>query len=331
MGRKIVVIGGVAAGATAAAKARRTDESSEITVLEKGKYISYANCGLPYYTGGIIKPRKKILLHTPDTYGTRFNADVLVSTEATSINRSARTVTVRDKNGERDIPYDKLIIAVGGKTVIPPIRGIDKTPYFTMRTVDDADAVRKYIEKNKPKSAAVIGGGFIGVETAEAMMHCGIKTTVVEAKPEIMPNMPGIVAMNLREHMEKKGIGFKLGVFAQRVEKTVKNKIDISLSDGTLLKTDMLFLCAGVTPDTALARECGLEIGQTGGIAVDDTMRTSDRDIFAAGDVVEKLNRITGKKVLLPLAGPANREGRTAGYNAATDGDMKFPALWALP
>ncbi|MGE4496641.1 MAG: FAD-dependent oxidoreductase [Deferribacterales bacterium] len=327
MGRKIVVIGGVAAGATAAAKARRTDESSEITVLEKGKYISYANCGLPYYTGGVIKPRKKILLHTPDTYGTRFNADVLVNTEATSINRSARTVTVRDKNGERDIPYDKLIIAVGGKTIIPPIKGIDKTPYFTMRTVDDADAVRKYIEKNKPKTAAIIGGGFIGVETAEAMMHCGIKTTVIEAKPEIMPNMPGVVAMNLREHMERKGISFRLGVFAQRVEKTVKDKTDISLSDGTLLKADMLFLCAGVTPDTALAKECGLEIGQTGGIAVDDTMRTSDRDIFAAGDVAEKLNRITGKKVLLPLAGPANREGRTAGYNAATDGDMKFPGV----
>ncbi|QAR34315.1 pyridine nucleotide-disulfide oxidoreductase [Geovibrio thiophilus] len=327
MGRRIVVIGGVAAGATAAAKARRTDEGAEITVLEKGKYISYANCGLPYYTGGVIKPRKKILLHTPDTYGKRFNADVLVSTEATSINRKSRTVTVKDKNGEREIPYDKLIIAVGGKTIVPPVTGIDKTPYFTMRTVDDADAVRKFIEKNKPKTAVIIGGGFIGVETAEAMMHCGIKTTIVEAKPEIMPNMPRIVAMNLREYMEEKGISFRLGVFARRTEKTVKNKIDISLSDGTLLKADMLFLCAGVAPDTKLAADCGIEIGQTGGIAVDDTMRTSDSDIFAAGDVVEKLNRITGKKVLLPLAGPANREGRTAGFNAVTDGDMRFPGV----
>jgi NADPH-dependent 2,4-dienoyl-CoA reductase/sulfur reductase-like enzyme/rhodanese-related sulfurtransferase len=326
MGKKILVIGGVAAGATAAAKARRTDEDAEITVLEKGKYISYANCGLPYYTGGVIKPRKKILLHTPDTYGTRFNADVLVRTEATAIDRKKRTVTVKDKNGERELPYDKLIIAVGGKTIIPPVKGIEKTPFFTMRTVDDADSVRKFIEKNKPKTAVIIGGGFIGVETAEAMMHCGIKTVIVEAKAEIMPNMPRIAAMNLREHMERKGIDFRLGVFAQEVSES-KGKISISLSGGETLKADMLFLCAGVAPDTALAKDCGLEIGSAGGIAVDDTMRTSDKDIFAAGDVVEKLNRVTGKKVLLPLAGPANREGRTAGYNAVTDGDMKFPGV----
>lgn len=327
MSRKILVIGAVAAGATAAAKARRTDETAEITILEKGKYISYANCGLPYYTGGIIKSRKDILLHTPETYGTRFNAEVLTRTEAIAINPLAQTVTVKDKKGERDLSYDKLIIAVGGKTIIPPIKGIQTTKFFTMRTVDDADAVRKFIEKNKPKTAVIIGGGFIGVETAEAMMHCGLKTTIVEAKTEIMPNLPPIVAVNLREHMEQKKIKFRLGVFALETETDKKGKISVTLSDGEKLQTDMLFLCTGITPDTDLAKGCGLELGSTGAILTDDTMRTSNQNIFAAGDVTEKLNRITGKKVLLPLAGAANREGRTAGFNAASDGDMKFPGI----
>jgi NADPH-dependent 2,4-dienoyl-CoA reductase/sulfur reductase-like enzyme/rhodanese-related sulfurtransferase len=325
MSRKIVVIGGVAAGATAAAKARRTSEEAEITLLEKGDYISFANCGLPYYTGGVITPRGKVILHTPKTYGSRFNADVRVNSEAVGIDRKNRKVTVLSNGKEELFSFDRLVIATGGRSIIPPIKGIDKVPYFSMRTVNDADSVREFVEKNKPESVVIIGGGFIGVETAEAMMHCGLKTTIVEAKPEIMPQMPPIVAMNLREYMEDKGISFKTGVFALEVKKD--GKITVSLSDGTALEADMLFLCTGVTPETALAKECGIEIGETGGIAVDAAMRTNDKEIFAAGDAVEKLNLITGKKTLLPLAGPANREGRTAGFNAAVDGDMTFKGI----
>ncbi|WP_022852286.1 FAD-dependent oxidoreductase [Limisalsivibrio acetivorans] len=323
--RKIVVIGGVAAGATAAAKARRTSEDADISLLEKGKYISFANCGLPYYTGGTIESRNKILLHTPKSYGGRFNVDVNVNTEAVDIDRKAKKVLLSSKEGEGEIEYDRLIIAVGGKMIIPPIEGIDNTPYFTMRTVEDADSVKEFIEKSKPKSAVIIGGGFIGVETAEAMLHCGLETTIVEAKPEIMPNLPQVVAMNLREYIENSGVSVKRGVFASKVEKD--GGIKVSLSSGETIETDMLFLCTGVLPNTDLAEKAGLRIGETGGIWTDDTMRTSDPEIYAAGDAVEKLNRITRKKVLLPLAGPANREGRTAGYNSVTDGDVKFPGV----
>jgi NADPH-dependent 2,4-dienoyl-CoA reductase/sulfur reductase-like enzyme/rhodanese-related sulfurtransferase len=327
MAEKIVIIGGVAAGATAAAKARRTDEKCEITLIEKGKYISYANCGLPYYAAGIIKSKKDILLNTPEKFSKRFNLTVLVNTEAVAIDRKKKTVTIKDKKATKEIPYDKLIIAVGGKTVIPPIKGINDVPYFTMRTVDDADNFRRFVTKQNPKTAIVIGGGFIGVETAEALMHRGLKTTVVEAKAEIMPNLPPAVAINLREYMESKKIKFKLGVFAESVEYSGK-KVILKLSDGSELKADMLLVCTGVVPDTTLAESCGLKIGKTGGIEVDETMRTSDPSIFAAGDAAEKVSFFTGKKILLPLAGAANRQGRVAGAQAVSaKEDMTFPPV----
>lgn len=326
MAEKIVIIGGVAAGATAAAKARRTDEKVEITLIEKGRYISYANCGIPYYAAEIIKSKKDIILNTPEKFSERFNLNILINTEAIAIDRKKKTVTVKDKKGTGEIPYDKLIIAVGGKTFLPPVKGLDKAPYFTMRTVEDADRFRRFVTKEKPKTAVVIGGGFIGVETAEALMHRGIKTTIVEAKPEIMPNLPPVIAVNLREHMEKKKIAFRLGVSAEEVQKDGK-KLALKLSDGSGLKADMLFVCTGVFPDTELAKNCGLKIGETGGIEVDEAMRTSDPNIFAAGDAAEKVSFFTGKKVLLPLAGAANRQGRAAGANAVSKKDMTFPPV----
>ncbi len=325
MDRKIVIIGGVAAGATGAAKARRTSEDVQITMAEKGRYISFANCGLPYYTGGVIESRNSVLLHTKKTFGDRFNAEVLVNTEAVEIDPAKKTVVFRTPDGMTERPYDKLLIATGAKTFIPNIDGIDTVPYFTMRTVEDADGVKAFIENNKPKTALVIGAGFIGIEVAEAMLHCGIKPTVVEALPEVMPNFPKIVAMNLREKMIEEGCEVIVNTFVKKLEKT-DNNISVELSDGRKLATDLVLMCTGVKPDVSLAVSAGVELGQRGGILTDERMLTNVADIYAAGDVVEKTNLITGKKMLLPLAGPANREGRTAGTNMA-GGDMIFKGV----
>ncbi|MGE4267364.1 MAG: FAD-dependent oxidoreductase [Deferribacterales bacterium] len=324
MSSKIVIIGGVAAGATAAAKARRTSEDVSITMAEKGRYISFANCGLPYYTGGTIASRNSILLHTKKTFGDRFNAEVMTNTEALSIDPVKKTVLFATEKGQVETPYDKLLIATGAKTFIPKIEGIDTVPYFTMRTVDDADGVKEWIETKKPKSALIIGGGFIGIETAEAMLHCGIKPTVVEALDEIMPNLPRIIAVNLREKMVSDGCEVIIRKYVKKLTQT--NRIHAELSDGTVIDTDLVILCTGVRPATGLAAAAGVTVGERGGILTNERMETNIKDIYAAGDVVEKTNLITGKKVLMPLAGPANREGRAAGCNMA-GGDMIFKGV----
>jgi len=325
MSEKIVIIGGVAAGATAAAKSRRNSEDAEITLIEKGKYISFANCGLPYYTGGTIEKRSSILLHTRQSFSKRFNAEVMTKSEAVSIDAHNKIVHVKTANGDKELPYDKLLLANGAKTFIPPIEGIEDFPYFTMRTVEDADSVKEYIEKEKPSDALIIGAGFIGVEVAEAMLHCGIKPYIIEAAPEVMPNFPHIVSMNLREKMTAEGCEVIINTQVRKLEKNGR-KAEVSLSDGRTISTDMVFLCTGVKPAVELAETAGVKIGEAGGVYTDDRMQTSVADIFAAGDLVEKTNIITGKKMLLPLAGPANREGRTAGVNM-TCGDMRFKGV----
>lgn len=324
MNRKIVVIGGVAAGATGAAKARRTSEEVEITMAEKGRYISFANCGLPYYTGGIIESRNSILLHTKKTFKDRFNVDVMTHTEAIDIDPVKKSVVFSSPDGTFERPYDKLLIAVGAKTFIPKIEGIDTVHYYTMRTVEDADAVKTFIEERKPKNALIIGAGFIGIEVAEAMLHCGIKPVVVEALDEVMPNFPRIVALNLREKMVQEGCEVIIKTYVRKL--TQDEKITAELSDGRKIETDMVLLCTGVKPSTELALKAGIQLGERGGILTDERMQTNIPDIYAAGDVVEKTNLITGKKMLLPLAGPANREGRTAGTNMA-GGDMIFKGV----
>lgn len=322
MAEKILIIGGVAAGATGAAKARRSSEDAEITLVEKGKYISFANCGLPYYTGGTIDKRSKILLHTRQSFGKRFNADVLTKTEAVKIDSKSKTVEVRTGNGPKELPYDKLLLAIGAKTFIPPIEGVEDVPYFTMRTVEDADSVKDFIEKEKPESAVIIGAGFIGVEVAEAMLNCDVKPYVIEALDEVMPNFPPVVAMNLREKMVEEGCEVIVKTFVKKLEKSGRD-IKVYLSDGRTIDTGMVLMCTGVKPAVELAQTAGVELGERGGVLTNDRMETNVPDIFAAGDLVEKTNLITGRKVLLPLAGPANREGRTAGTNM-TGGDMRF-------
>ena len=326
MSTNIVIIGGVAAGATAAAKARRTSEDVNITLIEKGEHISFANCGLPYYAGGIIEDRDKILLYSAKKFSKRFNADVHIKTEATKIDRERRIVTA-EKDGEvLEFPYDKVILCPGGRMTLPPIDGLKDADFFKMRTVEDADSVRKYLEDKKPESALIIGAGFIGVEIADAMRHAGLKVSIVEAAKEILPQYPQIMSVNVRKKMIDAGIDVHINKFAQKIEQK-DGVTTLTLKDGTEINADMLFVATGVKPLIKLAEDAGLEIGDAGGIKVSNTMQTSDPDIYAAGDAVEKLNRITGRHQLLALAGPANREGRTAGNNAAGGETMRFPGI----
>ena len=323
MSEKIVVIGGVAAGATAAAKARRTLESAEITLIEKGNFISYANCGLPYHVSGIIKKRNALLLHTPRTFGRRFKADVKINTEALSINPDEKYVNIRDEEDEYKIDYDKLIIANGAISIIPPIKGIENVNYFSMRTVDDMDNVKKHIEETAPETAVVIGGGYIGIETAEALMHCGLKVTVIEAADHIIPVFPPEVTLRIKDTMTAAGVEVLEKSLVTELKKE-NGKIKVKLHNGQSLNTDLLMLCTGVKPDTGLAKTAGVKTGTAGGIVVNEKMETSIKDIYAAGDVTEKISRISGASFLLPLAGPANRQGRVAGCNAA-GGNLIFP------
>ena len=325
MARKIVIVGGVAAGATAAAKARRVDEFAEITVLEKDSYISFANCGLPYYVGGDIKEREDILLQTPEMFKSKYNVDVYINTEAYKIDREKKVVFAKRNGEELEFSYDKLILALGGIPTIPPIDGLKDVDFFSMRTVGDADRAKNYIEQKKPKTCIIIGGGYIGVEVADAMYRHKIKTTIVEVMDMIMPNYPKILVSAMKEELEQNGIEIRLKCFANNVEKK-GDKFVLTLKSGEQLEADMLFVSTGVRPNISLAKDAGLKIDELGAIEVDEYMRTSDKDIYAAGDCVSKLNLITKKKVLLPLAGPANREGRVAGCNAA-GGNMTFPGV----
>jgi NADPH-dependent 2,4-dienoyl-CoA reductase/sulfur reductase-like enzyme/rhodanese-related sulfurtransferase len=325
VGKRIVIIGGVAAGATAAAKARRIDEFAEIALLEKGSYISFANCGLPYYVAGDIKERGEILLQTPEMFKNKYNVDVYIDTEAYRIDREKKVVFAKRNGEELRFAYDKLILTPGGIPTIPPIEGLKDVDFFSMRTVGDADRAKKYIEEKKPNSCIIIGGGYIGIEVADAMYRHKIKTTIVEVMDMIMPNYPKIITCAMKEEIEQNGIEIRLKCFVNKVEKK-GDKFMLTLKNGEQLEADMLFVSTGVKPNILLAQEAGLKIDELGAIEVDRYMRTSDKDIYAAGDVVSKLSLITKKKVLLPLAGPANREGRVAGCNAA-GGDMTFPGV----
>lgn len=317
MSKKILIIGGVAAGATAATKARRTDETAEITILEKNGYISFANCGMPYYIGQIIKSRNSLLFHNAKSFKKRFNVDVHTNTEAYRIDPNEKIVYAKNSNNEDLIfRYDKLILCNGAKTVIPPIEGINDIDFFTLRSIEDMDAIKSFIENNNPSNAVVLGAGYIGIETAEALMHCGLKITVIEALPNILPTFSPEVSLKIYDKMINSGITIKTNTKIVKSYKDENGIILVSESDEKI-PTDLLIIATGVRPDISLAQTAGIEIGSTGGVKVNERMETSVKDIYAAGDLVEKKNLVTGKYVLAPLAGPANREGRVAGCNAA--------------
>ncbi len=317
---KIVIIGGVAGGASAAARARRLSEEAEIIMFERGPFVSFANCGLPYHIGGDIKERNKLLLQTPESFLARFNVDVRVMSEVIDIDRNNKTITVKNlvDGSECNVSYDFLLLSPGAAPVVPPISGIDNPLTHSLRNIPDMDRILQTIDKNQVKQATVIGGGFIGLEMMEAFHQLGIKTTLVEMAEQVMTpadrEMAGLVHAEIRQ----KGIDLKLGVALEAVEYTPDTQQDtlhLKLSNGEELTTDILIMAIGVRPETTLARQAGLQIGELGGIYTNEYMQTSDPYIYAVGDAVEEKDFVTGNQALVPLAGPANRQGRMAADN----------------
>ena len=323
---KIVIIGGVAGGASAAAKARRTHEAAEITVFEKGPYVSFANCGLPYYVGKTIPDRQELLLQSPEQFWKRFRITVNIRHEVLSINRQHKQVEVKNlQTGDIFFqPYDKLILSPGAGAIVPNLPGIRSPNIFTVKTVPDSDAIRSFLSQQKPNSALVIGGGFIGLETAEALVKRGLQVTVIELAPQILTPLDPDMAALVTEHLRNRGVRVITGDGIQAFHCQGELAVEAELGSGRRVPMDVAILSIGVRPELQLAREAGLQIGDAGGIAVNDRQQTSDPDIFAAGDAVETTHLVTGKRTRIPLAGPANKQGRVAGANAA-GGDLRFP------
>jgi NADPH-dependent 2,4-dienoyl-CoA reductase/sulfur reductase-like enzyme/rhodanese-related sulfurtransferase len=312
-GKRILIIGGVAGGATAAARARRMSESAQITLVERGHFVSYANCGLPYYISRDIEKRTRLLLQTPEGFDSRYGVRVLVDTEAVEIDRPGHRVRLRGPEGETWEGYDSLILAQGGRPVVPAVPGLDSPNVFTLWTVPDMDRIHAYIDEARPGTAVIAGGGFIGLEMAEAFTRRGISTTVVELLPRLMsvmdPEFGGMIAACL----EKNGVRVLTGRGLSSVDGVKK---EATLSDGCRIPADLVLLSIGVKPELSLARAAGLTVGEAGGLVVDEYLRTSDPDVYAAGDMNEVVNIVSGRKVRIPLAGPANRQGRIAASNA---------------
>ena len=307
---KVVIIGGVAGGASAAARARRLSETAEILILERDDYVSFANCGLPYHIGGDIKERSALLLQTPESLKTSLNLDVRTGHEVLTIDRVNKWVTVRNRASGEEYRerYDKLVLCQGANPVRPPLPGIDHPHLFTLRNIPDMDAIKAVVDQGA-QSAVVIGGGYIGVEIAEALRQRGLQVDLVEMLTQVVPPLDAEMARDLAYHMESHGVTLHLGVTAQSFE-DVAGRIQVKLSDGVTLVSDLAIMAVGVRPASNLAREAGLELGPRGGIKVDPHQQTSDPDIYAAGDMVEVTDTVTGEPTVIPLAGPANRQGR---------------------
>lgn len=322
---KVVVVGGVAGGASAAARIRRLDETAEIIVLERSGHISYANCGLPYYVGGIITDPQELTLQTPERFFARFHVDVRVKQEAIAIDPTAKTVTVKNlTTGEvYTESYDKLLLAPGAKPTQPKLEGAQLDRVFTLRTVEDTFRIRSFVEREKPKKAVLAGGGFISLEMAENLVEMGVEVTVVQRPKQLLAPLDPDMASLLHRVMRKHGIRLQLGstVAGFRAD---GNAILTLLDGEEALQSDMVLLAIGVTPESSLAAQAGLKLGVKGSILVNDRMETSAPDIYAVGDAVEVKHYITGEKTLISLAGPANRQGRIAADNIC-GGDSRYP------
>ena len=312
---KIIIIGGVAGGATTAARIRRMDETAEIILLEKGKYISYANCGLPYYIGGVIAEREKLFVQTPEAFSVRFRVDVRTENEVIFIDRKRKTVTVRLSSEDTyEESYDKLLISTGATPVKPPLPGIDSEGIFTLRNVKDTDRIKEYANRYAPRRAVVIGAGFIGLEMAENLHALGAKVSIVEMANQVMTPIDFSMASLVHQHLMDKGVNLYLEQAVASFEKTGR-EIKVVFKDGQSIPADIVILSIGVRPETTLARAAGLTIGEAGGISVNDYLQTSDESIYAIGDAIEYRHPITGKPWLNYLAGPANRQGRIVADN----------------
>lgn len=315
---KVIIVGGVAGGASAAARLRRLDENARITMYERSGYISYANCGLPYYIGGVITDRRQLTLQTPDSFYKRFRVDVKVNHEVLSIDRVNHTVEVKNlSTGEIFTDnYDKLVLSPGAKAVKPPIPGIESERIFTLRTVEDTYRIADEIKALKAESAVVIGGGFIGIEAAENLTGIGLSVSLCEASPQVLSQFDDDMIPQVHAVIREKGINLILGRAISSFEEK-EDGIESVLSDGEHIKSDIVLLAIGVAPDSALAVSAGIKTGIKGAITVDEHMLTSDPDIYAVGDAAEIEELVTGSKANIPLAGPANKQGRIAADNIA--------------
>ena len=312
---KIIIIGGVAGGATTAARIRRADESAEIILFEKGKYISYANCGLPYYIGGVIQEREKLFVQTPEAFSNRFHIDVRTESEVIAINREKKSVTVRAINGSTyEESYDKLLLSTGASPVRPPLRGIDLNGIFTLRNVADTDKIKSYIQTHNPQKAVVVGAGFIGLEMAENLHAQGAEVSIVEMGNQVMAPIDFSMAALVHQHLMDKGVNLYLEQAVDSFEQEGK-RLKVKFKNGHSILADIVILSIGVRPETSLAKAAQLTIGPAGGIAVNDYLQTSDSSIYAIGDAIEYRHPITGKPWLNYLAGPANRQGRIVADN----------------
>ena len=312
---KYIIIGGVAGGATAAARIRRLSEDAEIVLFEKGAYVSCANCGLPYYIGGVIAEREKLLVQAPESFGQRFNIDVRVNSEVTAINREDKSVTVKAPDGSTYTEsYDRLLLSPGASPVVPPLPGIDSEGIYTLRNVADTDVIKARVASGGVKRAVIVGGGFIGLEMAENFSHAGAEVAVVEMAPQVMGPVDFSMAQIVHQHLVEKGVRLYLDTavasFARKGD-----EVEISFADGRKLMANMVILSIGVRPNTSLADAAGIELGPMRGIKVDEHLRTSDRNIYAVGDAIEFVHPVTGLTWLNYLAGPANRQARIVADN----------------
>ena len=318
-GRRVLIVGGVAGGASCAARLRRLDETAEIVVFDRGPYVAFANCGLPYFVGDVIVDERKLLVASPELFRDRFNIAVHTDSDVIDIDPVARTLTVHDMPSGKDRVerYDELVLSPGAAPIRPPIPGVDRQGVFAVRNIPDSRRIRAWIAERHAKSAVVVGGGFIGLEMVENLIHRGLTVTLLEKLPQVMPPLDPEMAEPLMEHLRAKGVSLHLGDGLSRIDESEDGRLRVIAESGAALEADLVILALGVRPETALAKAAGLAIGTRGGIVVDTQMRTSDPHIWAVGDVVETSDVLLGQITVLPLAGPANRQGRVAAESIA--------------
>ena len=321
---KVVIVGGVAGGATAAARIRRLNEQAEIVVFERSGYISYANCGLPYYIGGVIEDPEDLTLQTPESFFSRFHIHMKVHHEVTAIHPDSKTVSVKNlETGEIfEESYDKLLLSPGAKPVWPNLPGMNSDKLFTLRTVEDTFRIKEFVDQQRPKSAVMVGGGFIGLEVAENLRELGMEVTIVQRPKQLMnpfdADMASFIHSEVRKHGVKLALGYSVEGFAEK-----NNGVEVLLKDQPSIHADMVVLAIGVTPESSLAKEAGLALGMKGSILVNNRMETSVPDIYAVGDAVRVKHYVTGEDTLIALAGPANKQGRIAADNIC-GGDSRY-------
>src|ERR1035437_7653755 len=312
--RRILIVGGVAGGASCAARFRRLDESAEIVIFDRGPYVAFANCGLPYYVGDVIVDERKLLVASPEIFRERFNVEVRTNTDVIGIDRVAHSISVRDLQTaqSRIEHYDALVLSPGAAPIRPPLPGVDLPGVFAVRNIPDSRRIRSWIADRGASTAVIVGGGFIGLEMVENLVHRGLSVTVLEKLPQVMPPLDPEMAALIKEHLATNGVTLHLGDGLARIDENPGGGLTVVAEHGARLPADLVILAIGVRPEIALARDAGLAIGSRGGIVVDAQMRTPDPNIWAVGDGIEVPDVLTGQETVLPLAGPASREGRVA-------------------